>query len=139
MSLTRSVTDRDLLYQLAGLTGLGWTGAILVYLGTLIGYGNGLVANPRSLLYLGGVLFVATVGLDRLQRPDPTGRSEPPASGTRGVSRHGGADGAVGGRSPAAYCFARRSSARRSRYVSVDRGTSRWAASSPTSTSRGVS
>jgi hypothetical protein len=67
MSLTRSVPDRDLLYQLAGLTGLGWTGAILGYLGTVIGYGNGLVSNPRALLYLGGVLFVATFGLDRLQ------------------------------------------------------------------------
>jgi hypothetical protein len=57
--------------QLAGLTGLGWTASVLGYLGSVIGFGNSiisrLVADPISLLYLGGVLLVATVGLDRLQ------------------------------------------------------------------------
>lgn len=45
---------------------------MLGYLGTLVGYGNSLVArlvtDPQSLLYLGGALFVTTLGLDRLQR-----------------------------------------------------------------------
>lgn len=64
--------DSDTLDQLAGLTGVGWTASALGYLGTVAGHGNGLlarlVADPQSLLYLGGVLFVATLGLDRLGR-----------------------------------------------------------------------
>ncbi len=32
----------------------------------MVGYGNTLVVNPPSLRYLGGVLFVTTLGLDRL-------------------------------------------------------------------------
>jgi len=61
----------DRLETLAGLTGLGWTASVLGYLVTLVGYGNSfvtrLVAEPVSLLYLGLVLLVATLGLDRLQ------------------------------------------------------------------------
>ncbi|WP_440988908.1 hypothetical protein [Haloarchaeobius baliensis] len=57
---------------MAGVTGLGWTVSILAYLSTLLGYGNAavarLVGSPRALLYLGGGLLVATLGLDRLQR-----------------------------------------------------------------------
>ena len=60
-----------MLYRLAGVTGVGWTLSLLGYLSTVVGYGNSLVtrlvADPQSLLYLGSVLFVATVGLDRLQ------------------------------------------------------------------------
>lgn len=72
MSLKQKlVSDEDLLYQLGGITGLGWTVSLLGYLSTVIGYGNSLVtrlvAEPQSLLYLGGVFFVATFGLDRLQ------------------------------------------------------------------------
>ena len=59
------------LYRMAGVTGLGWTVSLLAYLSTLLGYGNAVVArlvgSPRALLYLGGGLLVATLGLDRLQ------------------------------------------------------------------------
>lgn len=71
MSLKKSLeSDKDLLNQLTGLTGLGWTTSILGYLSTVIGYGNSLViriADPQSLLYLGAGFFVATLGLDRLR------------------------------------------------------------------------
>ncbi|UWG47996.1 hypothetical protein HSRCO_1717 [Halanaeroarchaeum sp. HSR-CO] len=72
MSLKQQLTaENDLLDQLAGITGLGWTVSILGYLGTLIGYGNSIVArlvvDPQSLLYIGGAFFVATFGLDRLR------------------------------------------------------------------------
>ncbi|WP_246986508.1 hypothetical protein [Halorientalis marina] len=60
----------DEMDRLAGLTGLGWTGSLLLYLAAVIGTGNGvvtkLVANPRGLLYVGAVLFVLTAGLDHL-------------------------------------------------------------------------
>lgn len=66
-----SPSDDAVLDQLAGITGLGWTASILGYLGTVVGFGNSLVArlavDPQSLLYLGGVLFVTTLGLDRLR------------------------------------------------------------------------
>ncbi|WP_313695238.1 hypothetical protein [Halorarum halobium] len=62
--------SKNVLNQLAGVTGLGWTMSILGFLGTLIGYGNAfvtrLVAGPQSLLYIGTAFFVATLGLDRL-------------------------------------------------------------------------
>lgn len=65
------IQDRDALNQLAGITGIGWTASILGYLATMIGYGSALlsrlVVDPQSLLYLGGALFVATFGLDRLR------------------------------------------------------------------------
>lgn len=63
--------NKDALNQIAGVTGLGWTASVLGYLTTVIGYGNTvvtrIVADPQSLLYLGGALFVATLGLDRLK------------------------------------------------------------------------
>jgi hypothetical protein len=63
-------TEQGRMYQMAGVTGLGWTVSILAYLSTLLGYGNVVVArlvgSPRALLYLGGGLLVATLGLDRL-------------------------------------------------------------------------
>lgn len=40
---------------------------MLGYLSAVIGYSNTLITEPQSLLYLGGVLFVATLGLDRLK------------------------------------------------------------------------
>lgn len=62
--------DTDRLDQLAGVTGLGWTASWLGYLGFAVGYGNGLVSRlvttPQSLLYVGLVCFLATLGLDRL-------------------------------------------------------------------------
>lgn len=68
---TPSLPDTETLEQLAGLTGIGWTAAILGYLGAVFGYGSALVArlavDPQSLLYLGGALLVTTLGLDRLQ------------------------------------------------------------------------
>ena len=71
-------SDEDLLNQLTGLTGLGWTTSVLGYLSTVIGYGNGvisrLVAEPQSLLYVGGSFFLLTLGLDRLQRRIVTDR-----------------------------------------------------------------
>ena len=66
-----SVMDIDVLDRIAGITGIGWTVSILSYLATIIGYGNSLVTrltvDPQSLLYIGGALFVATFGLDRLR------------------------------------------------------------------------
>ncbi|MFW6317503.1 MAG: hypothetical protein ACOC06_03435 [Halorubrum sp.] len=63
--------DKDLLNQLSGLTGMGWTASVLGYLSTVMGYGNGLVSRlvtePQSLLYVGGSFFLLTLGLDRLQ------------------------------------------------------------------------
>lgn len=61
---------KDVLNQLAGITGLGWTTSVLGFLSTVVASGNSivsrLVADPQSLLYVGAVFFVATVGLDRL-------------------------------------------------------------------------
>lgn len=57
----------DVLDELVGIAGVGWTVSILGYLVSAVGTGVGVVANPQSLLYLGGLLFVATVGLDRLR------------------------------------------------------------------------
>ncbi len=65
-------SDTDTLDQLAGITGFGWTVSILGYMATMVGYGTvlvtRLVTDPQSLLYLGGTLFVATFGLDHLQK-----------------------------------------------------------------------
>jgi len=62
--------DTDLTEQLAGLAGLGWTTSTLGFLGTVLGYGNSvvsrLVTEPSSLLYVGGVCFLAMLGLDRI-------------------------------------------------------------------------
>jgi hypothetical protein len=70
MSLTQSVSN-DLLYQLGGITGLGWTASLLAYIWATIGPADGLggpiAIDPRILLVLGVVFFVVTVGLDRLQ------------------------------------------------------------------------
>jgi hypothetical protein len=60
--------DEDTLDQVAGITGFGWTASLIGYVTTAIGYGSTLVSNPQSLLYLGGALFVATLGLDRLRK-----------------------------------------------------------------------
>ncbi|WP_435065589.1 hypothetical protein [Halobaculum sp. EA56] len=68
MSLKQKLgTNENALDQVAGITGFGWTASALGYLGTVIGYSNTLVTNPQSLLYLGGTLFIATLGLDRLK------------------------------------------------------------------------
>ncbi|ACM55912.1 hypothetical protein [Halorubrum lacusprofundi] len=67
-----SLLDADSLDQLGGVTGVGWTVSLLGYLTTVIGYGNALVsrliADPQSFLYVGSALFVATLGLNRLQQ-----------------------------------------------------------------------
>ena len=67
--------DDETLYKLAGLTGVGWTASLLGFLGTMIGYGNGIVSRlligPRSLLYVGVALFLTTLGLDRLAKSIP--------------------------------------------------------------------
>lgn len=67
----RLVSDSNVLDQLAGITGIGWTVSILGYVSAAIGYGtvfiSRLVTDPQSLLYLGGVLFMTTLGLDRLR------------------------------------------------------------------------
>lgn len=69
-ALRRLVADADSLDRLAGLTGIGWTTSLLGFLGTAVGVGNGLVArvvtDPQSLLYVGGLCFLTTIGLDRL-------------------------------------------------------------------------
>lgn len=69
----RSVSlDQETLYKLGGVTGLGWTTSVLGYASTVIGIGTGyvtrLVTDPQSFLYAGGVLFLATLGLDTLAR-----------------------------------------------------------------------
>lgn len=62
--------NKDVLTQIAGLTGLGWTISVLGFLSTVAGYGTSLVTRlvtePHALLYLGAVFFLATIGLDRL-------------------------------------------------------------------------
>lgn len=68
MALRQRLTaNEDTLNQVAGFTGFGWTASVLGYLSTAIGYSNAFVTNPQSLLYLGVVLFVTTLGLDRLK------------------------------------------------------------------------
>ncbi|WP_348611134.1 hypothetical protein [Halobaculum rarum] len=59
--------DWDVIDQVAGITGFGWTASLLGYLGTAIGYSNSLITNPQTLLYVGSVFFVTTLGLDRLR------------------------------------------------------------------------
>lgn len=77
-----TLSDARTLDQLAGLTGIGWTASMLGYLAAAVGVGNSvvsrLVADPVSLLYLGGVLLVATLGLDRLQNSLSTRETQPP-------------------------------------------------------------
>lgn len=73
MQLRRpSNLDDDVLEQAAGITGFGWTTSLLGYVVAVMGVGNHvvtrLVMEPQSLLYLGGVLFVTTLGLDRIRR-----------------------------------------------------------------------
>jgi hypothetical protein len=62
--------DDSAIERLAGVTGLGWTTSTLGFVGTVLGYGNSVVgrfvADPQSLLYVGVVCFLATLGLDRL-------------------------------------------------------------------------
>lgn len=69
------VSDSGVLDQLAGLAGVGWTVSVLSYILTVIGYGTVLSTEPRSFLYLGGVLFVATVGLDLLHEARSNGET----------------------------------------------------------------
>lgn len=65
------LSRKGTIYRLGGVTGVGWTVSLLAYLSTLLGYGNAvvtrLVGSSRSLLYLGGALLAATLGLDRLR------------------------------------------------------------------------
>lgn len=62
--------DGETLHQLGGVTGIGWTASVLGYASSVIGLGSGyltrLVSDPQSFLYAGGVLFLATLGLDQL-------------------------------------------------------------------------
>jgi hypothetical protein len=68
--------NEDALNQVVGITGFGWTASLLGYLSTIIGYGNTLITNPQSLLYVGGVFFVATLGLDRLKNTLSNGNNQ---------------------------------------------------------------
>ena len=67
--------DGDTLHQLGGVTGIGWTASVLGYASAVVGYGSGYLArlttDPQSFLYAGGVLFLATLGLDRLAKSGP--------------------------------------------------------------------
>lgn len=62
--------DAETLYRLGGVTGVGWTASVLGYASTVVGYGGGyltrVINDPQSFLYAGGVLFLATLGLDHL-------------------------------------------------------------------------
>ena len=66
----KTMSDKETLTQLAGITGLGWTASMFGFISTMIGYDSSfvprLIAGPQSFLYLGAVFFVATLGLDRL-------------------------------------------------------------------------
>jgi hypothetical protein len=67
-----ATSTEDALDQLDGITGLGWTAALIGYLVSLIDLGGSVltevVPDTASLLSLGGVLFAPTLGLDRLNR-----------------------------------------------------------------------
>jgi hypothetical protein len=77
-----ALSDEQVLDELAGITGLGWTASVLGALGSLAGYGNSLFSTlavgPLSLLSLGVACFLATLGLDRLRRA--VGEAEEPDS-----------------------------------------------------------
>lgn len=64
--------SRELLHQLGGVTGFGWTASVIGYLSAALGYGGGYIsrfaADSQSFLYAGVVLFLATFGLDRLAK-----------------------------------------------------------------------
>lgn len=85
-------SERERLDQLAGFTGLGWTTSILLFLTTTISPGSGpvehIVAEPAVFLYLGVVLFLVTLELDRRgsRRSPPRGFGGPQPSGSRPVS-----------------------------------------------------
>lgn len=67
MSLKQNIgANEDLLDTAAGLTGIGWTTSLLGYLSGVVGYSTAPLVSPQSLLYLGGILFLTTVGLDQL-------------------------------------------------------------------------
>jgi len=65
---TKQEGSEETLNQVAGITGFGWTASLLGYLSTVLGFNTALGANPQSLLYLGVVLFVTTIGLDRVRK-----------------------------------------------------------------------
>ena len=73
--------DKELLNQLAALTGLVWTLSLLAYMSMLAGYGTELLSSivtaPRTLLALSLVAFLVTVGLDRLRESGPEDASPP--------------------------------------------------------------
>lgn len=74
MSLKENIgVNGDFLDTAAGLTGIGWTTSMLGYLGAVGGYSVFPLGSPRSLLYLGGILLVTTVGLDRLNDATSSG------------------------------------------------------------------
>ncbi|QLH80748.1 hypothetical protein [Halosimplex pelagicum] len=85
--------DTDLAEQLAGLAGLGWTTSTLGFLGTVLGYGNSvvsrLVTEPSSLLYVGAVCFLATLGLDRIANRATEGDEEREPDGPDGPDGDG--------------------------------------------------
>lgn len=62
--------DANTLYQLGGLTGMGWTTSVIGYVTTLVTNGSTyltrVVTEPTSLLYAAGVFFLLTLGCDRL-------------------------------------------------------------------------
>ena len=70
-------SEKDILNQLSGLTGLGWTTSLLGYLSMVLGYSNSIlirIADPQSLLYLGVCFFLTTLGIDRLRNRRSDGK-----------------------------------------------------------------
>mgnify|MGYP000580871393 CR=1 FL=1 len=67
----RTLADEELLHELAGITGVGWTASSLGFIGSLLWYGDGIGAShslaTRALLYLAIASFLATLGLDALR------------------------------------------------------------------------
>ena len=64
----RPELNEELLNQLAGLTGLGWTASMLGFVSAAIGYGGSFAPGPQWFLSLAVVFFLATVGIDRLRK-----------------------------------------------------------------------
>ena len=62
--------NRQSLRTLGAVTGLGWTGSLLGYIGAVAGFGRdlivGLVTEPHVLLYTSLALLAVTLGLDKL-------------------------------------------------------------------------
>lgn len=65
--LQQTLVDTALLDRLAGISGLGWIVAGLVYVATRFGIGNGVVPPSRTLVLIGGLSLVAMICCNQLE------------------------------------------------------------------------